>query len=70
MHTIEKNITKPEMGSERHSITNFLKSLGVGDSFLCNEKRRKCFFSAQERSNIKLTAKKQSKDCYRVWRIA
>jgi len=68
MYIIENGITPPkENGVGR---VEALKKLKIGDSFICDYQERKCVIASQKNASIKLTSKKQSENCYRVWRIA
>jgi hypothetical protein len=68
MYVIETGIIPPN--KKPMGRVEELKKLKIGDSFICDFQERKKVLASQKNASVKLTSKKQSENCYRVWRIA
>ena len=67
MYEIEKNIPAP--GENRTSITQFLRNLEIGDSFICERCHREKLHGLAGKARMKIKTKKVDEENIRVWRV-
>jgi hypothetical protein len=68
-YKIEKGIPIPEISREREGLTALLRSMEIGDSFVCTRKDLRNVYAASKRIGIPIVTRRISEDKQRIWRV-
>lgn len=69
MFTVEKNKPIPAQMKRTLGFSPFLRTLKIGDSFLCEDKYQTRLYSCSKRLKMKFASKKEGDGQIRIWRI-